>query len=133
MVHHHSPSMKTPLGRIRGLGSAKNGTHHWWRQRVTALALVFLGLWFLWFIVEHTSQGYISLAIALKKPLDAILMSLTIVTALHHAQLGLQVIIEDYVHCNTVKTCLLLGVKALAILLGAWGLLSILTIFFKAY
>src|SRR3546814_6816815 len=96
-------SMRTPLGRIRGLGSAKDGTGHWWAQRVTALALVPLTVWFVASVIGMAGADHASFVAWIASPLVAGLMILLIVATFHHAQLGLQVIIEDYVHDEGVQ------------------------------
>ncbi|MFN4090907.1 MAG: succinate dehydrogenase, hydrophobic membrane anchor protein [Alphaproteobacteria bacterium] len=121
-------SMRSPLGRIRGLGSAKDGTGHWWAQRVTALALVPLTFWFVVSIFGVAGSDYFGFVAWLSSPLVAGLMILLIVATFHHAQLGLQVIIEDYVHEEGVKIAALLMMKAVVILLGLTGVLAVLKI-----
>ncbi|MAU40901.1 MAG: succinate dehydrogenase, hydrophobic membrane anchor protein [Kordiimonas sp.] len=91
-------SLQTPLGRVRGLGSAKSGTHHWWMQRVTAVALVPLALWFVASLVCMVNADYQAAVDWLSNPLVALLMLLFVVTGLYHLKLGMQVIIEDYLH-----------------------------------
>ena len=134
MSHPLSPkSMKTPLGIIRGLGSAKNGTKHWWMQRVTAIALFPLGLWFMWHVLPHAGVGHAELVMFLKSPCETVLMILLIITGLYHGQLGFQVIIEDYIPHEPLKIVLLLSFKALALILGIWGILSVFIIQFKIF
>lgn len=128
-----SKSMKTPLAIVRGLGSAKNGTRHWWMQRVTAIVLFPLGLWFMGYVLPHADAEYATLVAFLKSPWESILMILLIITSLYHGQLGLQVIIEDYIHHEFFKNFSLLGFKALALILGVWGILSVLIIQFKTF
>lgn len=129
--HSHAKSMKTPLGIVRGLGSAKNGTAHWWAQRTTAIALFPLGLWFVWRVLPHAGSDYAAFVAYLQCPCETVLMILLIGASLYHGQLGLQVVIEDYVHCDALKIILILGVKALVLVLGVWGVLSVLIIQFK--
>lgn len=110
-------SLQTPLGRVRGLGSAKEGTHHWWMQRITAVALVPLSIWFVVSLIKLTGADHAAVAAWLASPVTAVLMLLFIVATFHHLQLGLQVVIEDYVHGEAMKIASLLCVK-----LGSFGL-----------
>lgn len=90
-------SLRTPLGRALGLGSAKSGFGHWWSQRMSAAALVPLGLWFVLSIAGLPSTDYWAVAAWVGEPLHAILLILLLVSLLYHSSLGVQVIIEDYV------------------------------------
>ena len=121
-------SMRSPLGRIRGLGSAKDGTGHWWAQRVTALALVPLVVWFVISVIGVAGSDYLTFVAWLSSPLVAGLMILLLVATFHHAQLGLQVVIEDYVHDEGVKIAALLVMKGIVVLLGVIGVLAVLKI-----
>ncbi len=111
-------SIRTPLGRVRGLGSAKEGVQHWWMQRLTALALVPLSLWFIFTMVAHAGYDHGQIVGWLGHPSNAVLLILLLAATFHHAQLGLQVVIEDYVHGDGAKLFWLLLVKAAAIVLG---------------
>lgn len=104
-------ALKTQLAVVRGLGSAKNGTHHWWGQRVTAVALVPLTLWFVYSVIMLTGAGHGTVADWLSQPLNAVLMLLLIAATFHHLQLGLQVVIEDYIHSEFTKLATILFVK----------------------
>ena len=88
----------TELGRVRGLGSAKSGTHHWWRQRVTAMGNVLLLLWFAFSLLSLPSFDYEIVHGWLASPVNAVLMALLVVNVCTHFRLGLQVVIEDYAH-----------------------------------
>ena len=88
----------TELGRVRGLGSAKAGAHHWWVQRVTALGNVLLMLWFIISLLRLPSLDYAVVQSWLSAPLPAVLMTLLVVNVCWHFRLGLQVVLEDYVH-----------------------------------
>ena len=115
-------SLRTPLGRVRGLGSAKEGTHHWWMQRVTAVALVPLSLWFIVSLIRLSGADHAAAVAWLASPVTAVFMLLTIIGVFHHLQLGLQVVIEDYIHNEAMKVACVLGVKlasfALAVAAG---------------
>ncbi|CAN5296354.1 succinate dehydrogenase, hydrophobic membrane anchor protein [soil metagenome] len=91
-------SMRTPLSRVRGLGSAKSGTEHWWHQRVTAVANVPLVLFLIIFIVRHVGASRAELIASVKQPLVGLGLALAILSITMHMRLGVQVIIEDYVH-----------------------------------
>lgn len=122
-------SLRSDLGRVRGLGSAKDGVAHWWAQRVTALALVPLALWFTASVVSLAGADHAAVVDWIGSPLPAVLLVLLIVGTFHHAQLGLQVVIEDYVHREGMKVALILLVKGAASLLGLMALFAILRIF----
>jgi succinate dehydrogenase / fumarate reductase membrane anchor subunit len=100
--------MRTPLKRVEGLGSARDGTMHFWRQRLTAIASVPLTLFFVGFLIVMNGAGYAELRAALANPLVALLIALTLISALIHMRIGMQVIIEDYVHGEGGKLALLI-------------------------
>lgn len=99
---------RTPLSRVRGLGSAKDGFSHWWLQRVTALALVPLGIWFIYTLLGLSADSVFSLQIWLSSPLNALLITAFLAASCFHAKLGVQVVVEDYVHKPIPKYTLLL-------------------------
>ncbi len=88
----------TELGRVRGLGSAQEGVHHWWLQRVTAIGNIILVLWFVFSLVRLPSLDYASVTLWLRQPVAAVPMLLLIVSVFWHFRLGVQVLLEDYVH-----------------------------------
>ena len=100
--------LRTPLARVEGLGSAKSGTTHFWQQRVTAAALVPLSVWFVSSALAYVGAEQGAVAAFFAEPVEAILMFLFIVAAVHHMSLGLQVIIEDYIHQEGMKLTLLI-------------------------
>lgn len=105
----------TELGRVRGLGAAKDGVHHWWLQRVTAIANMLLMLWFIFSLVRLPGLDYASVILWLRQPVAAVPMLLTIVSVFWHLRLGMQVLIEDYVQGGTrVLAMLALNFYALA-------------------
>jgi succinate dehydrogenase / fumarate reductase membrane anchor subunit len=105
----------TDLGRVRGLGAAKDGVHHWWLQRVTAVANIVLMLWFIFSLVRLPALDYSSVTLWLRQPVAAVPMLLLIVSVFWHFRLGVQVMIEDYVHgANRVLAMLALNFYALA-------------------
>ena len=110
--------LRTPLARARGLGSARYGVHHWWAQRLTAIALIPLVVWFAISLVMMSGADYGAVRAWIGSPVVMVLLILTIAVGLHHGQLGLQVVIEDYVHTRSLE----LGLQVLvrfACVLGA--------------
>ena len=123
--------LRTPLGRVRGLGAAKEGVHHWWTQRLTALALIPLAIWFVSSLVGLAGADYAEVVVWLRSPVVAITMVLLLGFTFHHAQAGLQVVIEDYVHDEGAKIALILAVKAVALIAAAAGIFAVLKIAFR--
>src|SRR5262249_45658665 len=120
---------RTPLARARGLGSAKDGVGHWWAQRLTAIALIPLVVWFAISLVMLSSADYTVVRAWIGSPL-VMLLGLTIAVGLHHAQLGMQVVIEDYVGGDGWKLALIVIVKFIAVLFGLGAIVAILRIGF---
>jgi len=109
---------RTPLARARGLGSARDGLHHWWIQRLTAIALIPLVVWFAISLVMLSGADFNTVRAWIGSPLVMVLLILTIGVGLHHGQLGLQVVIEDYIHNEGRKLALILLVRFAAVLSG---------------
>jgi len=123
-------TMRTPISRVRGLGSAKDGTHHWWMQRLTAIALVPLTIWFVVSMICLASADHATVSAWLATPLTAVLMLLFVIATFYHLQLGLQVVIEDYIHGEAVKMTCLIGLKLASFALGVAAAFAILKVAF---
>ncbi len=123
-------SMRSPLGRVRGLGSAREGVGHWWAQRMTSLALIPLALWFVASLVTLTGADHATARDWIGAPVPAALLVLLIVAAFYHGALGFRVIIEDYVHHEGAKLAALIAVNGLSLLLGLAGVLAVLMVLF---
>ena len=107
----NTTDLQTPLKRARGLGSAKDGTHHFLVQRITAVALVPLALWVIWIALALVRADYAHARALVHQPCAAILLTAFVIATFWHAQLGLQVVIEDYVHSRWLEVTAQLAVK----------------------
>ena len=121
-------SLRSPLSRVLGSGSAKGGTEHWWMQRVTAVALLIIGLWFLVSIAGLVDYDRAELYRWVGHPFNAVMLILASITLAWHSTLGLQVIVEDYVHGPMLKIIALLFNKFLHVFLAAAALLAVLKV-----
>jgi succinate dehydrogenase / fumarate reductase membrane anchor subunit len=117
---------KTPLGQVLGLGSAKAGTEHWWHQRVTAIAGIPLVVFLIAYLLMHRGASRAEIVASMHNPFVAILMALTIANLVWHMRLGLQVVIEDYVHTDHTKYALLLINTFFAVVMVVAALFAIL-------
>jgi succinate dehydrogenase / fumarate reductase membrane anchor subunit len=124
--------LRSPAARVRGLGCAREGVSHWWAQRVTAVALVPLSLWFVWGVVTHIHQPAGVVSAWMGQLHVAVPMILFLLAVFWHAALGLQVVIEDYVHCACARTASLVFVKLACITLAVTGVVSVLKILFQS-
>lgn len=122
--------IETPLARVRHLGSAKEGVEHWWMQRLTAILLVPLSLWFvasIWWLVVGGAD-YAAFQSWLQGPVSAILMILFLGATFYHLKLGMQVVIEDYVHAEWLKMAMIITVTLGCLTLGLASTYSIIVI-----
>jgi succinate dehydrogenase / fumarate reductase membrane anchor subunit len=120
--------MRSPLGRARGLGSTHRGSAHWWGQRVTAVALVPLGLWFVFLVIGLAGASRDVMTARISSPVSLSLMLALIVATFYHMWLGLQVVIEDYVHEERMKLASLLALRGACVLLTLICIISVLKI-----
>ena len=121
-------SIRTPLARVRGLGTAKDGTHHWWMQRVTSVALIPLVLWFVISLLSVARADYQTFHLWLSNPISAGLMVALLAAMFYHANLGMQVIFEDYVRPEGAKILAVLATQFVLFLLGAISIVAVLKI-----
>ncbi|MEE4161259.1 MAG: succinate dehydrogenase, hydrophobic membrane anchor protein [Woeseiaceae bacterium] len=121
-------SLRSPLGRVLGLGSAKEGTEHWWSQRISAAALVLLGLWFAVSVARLDAGAYADVIAFIAMPLNSVLLILLAATMAYHSWLGVQVVIEDYIHAPTAKIVLLTLSRFLHVLVAVASIYAILRI-----
>lgn len=121
-------SLRTPLGRVRGLGSAKDGTMHWWMQRVTAVLLAPLSIWFLFCALPMLGAGYADARVWVAQPLNAFLTLSLVLAVVYHALLGVQVVIEDYFHTRWLEVALLTAIRLIAFLAALATALAVVRI-----
>ncbi len=118
--------MRSELGRARGLGAAKSGVEHWWAERLTAIALVPLSLWFILSVLSLLGADQPTVAAWAGRPWHAALLLALIAATFRHAELGLQVVYEDYIHGSWSRQAAILGTKAATWLLGLLAALAVL-------
>lgn len=128
MAERLRPPMRSPLGRAIGLGSAKEGVEHWWAQRITAITLVPLALWFVMAVIGLAGAEHGLLVDWVSQPLAAVLLILFLVATFYHSALGLQVVIEDYVANEAARLGLIIAMRLAHILLAALGIFAVLRI-----
>ena len=124
----HVAVMRSQLGRVKGLGSAKSGVTHWWGQRITAIALVPLSLWFIISLLGLLGASHQDVMNWIATPVTIVLLLCLIIATFHHMQLGLQVVIEDYVYDEAARFAAVLLMKAVTILLGLAAVISVLKV-----
>jgi succinate dehydrogenase / fumarate reductase membrane anchor subunit len=123
--------MRSQLGRVRGLGSARGGTAHWWAERLTSIALVPLTLWFILAALHLSGLSRADVAHWAANPINAALLVALVLATFHHMQLGLQVVVDDYVHQEGARMAAILAIKGAAALLGLIALVAVLKLAFS--
>lgn len=121
-----SKSLRSPVARARGLGSAKEGVQHWWMQRLTAIALIPLGIWLVASLVSLAGADHAAITQWLASPFTLGALALTLLTAFYHAVLGLQVVVEDYVHGKAAKFILIILIQFGAFALATAAIIALL-------
>lgn len=121
-------SLRAPLGKVLGLGTARDGTDHWWMQRVSAVGLALLGLWFVGSLVSLDDLQYANAHAFIAAPLNSVLMLLLCATLAYHSYLGVQVVVEDYVHAPGIKVVALIASRFAHIVVAAASIYAILRI-----
>lgn len=121
-------SVRTPLARARGLGAAHGGTHHWWVQRATSIVMVPLVLWFSFSLAMLGPADHATASAWLAHPVNAVLALVLIAAMFHHMQLGLQVVIEDYVHSRWQKFAALILAKFATLVFGVGAVFAVLKV-----
>ncbi len=122
-------SLRSPLGKVLGAGSAKEGVHHWWLQRLTSIALVPLTIWFVVSLLSLPSFEHVTLVTWIAQSWTALLLILFILVATWHSQLGVRVVVEDYVHGGT-KTLTLVVITFIHAVVAAAGIFAVLKVAF---
>lgn len=123
-------SLRSPLGRVLGSGSAKDGTDHWWSQRISAVALLLLGIWFLISLLQLPTFAYDDVHAWMARPWNGILLLLLFLTLAFHSNLGIRVVIEDYVHQPFSRVASLIVIKFVHVVLAAAAAYAVLKIAF---
>lgn len=123
-------SMRSPIGRVLGLGAAKEGVSHWWAQRVTSVALVPLGLWFVSALLRMPTFSHEFVVAWIAVPLNSVLLLLLIGTSVYHSQLGVQVVVEDYVTHHGLKIATMLLITFAHVAVAALAIFAVLRIAF---
>ncbi len=118
--------MRTPLGKVRGLGSAREGTLHFWRQRLTAVSNIPLVLFLVGLLISLNGAGYAETRAALSNPFVALMLALALFSMLYHMRLGMQIVIEDYVHGEGTKLALFMLNTFFAFAVGAVAAFALL-------
>ncbi len=121
-------NLNTPLSRVSGLGSAKEGVHHWIAQRLTAIALVPLLIWFVYSLICVAGAEYTRAVAWVASPLNTVMLVLLVIAMFYHGTLGIQVIIEDYVHRKCTKIGALVALKLVMFAVATTAILAILRI-----
>jgi succinate dehydrogenase / fumarate reductase membrane anchor subunit len=125
-------SLRSPLGTVSGLGSAKSGVHHWWLQRLTSIALVPLTIWFTVSLASLSSLDHVTVVAWMAQSWTALLLVLLVLVATYHSQLGVRVVVEDYVHNTGLRTVTLVTLTFVHTFLAVAGVFAILKVAFGA-
>jgi succinate dehydrogenase / fumarate reductase membrane anchor subunit len=120
-------SLQSPLNKVLGLGSAKEGTGHWWSQRMTAISLIPLTLWFAFSLLSIDHASYPAIVNWIAEPLHSILLILLVISLVYHSSLGLQVVIEDYVH-GAAKIVILISVQLAHVVLAVAAIYAVIIV-----
>ncbi|MBV8400186.1 MAG: succinate dehydrogenase, hydrophobic membrane anchor protein [Acetobacteraceae bacterium] len=123
-------SLRSPLGRVEGLGSAKNGVHHWWLQRLTSIALVPLTIWFTVSLLSLPSLDHVTVMAWMAQSWTALLLIVLVLVATYHSQLGVRVVVEDYIHASGMRTLTLVILTFVHALIAVAGVFAILKVAF---
>jgi succinate dehydrogenase / fumarate reductase membrane anchor subunit len=123
-------SLRSPLGRVVGLGSAKSGAHHWWLQRLTSIALVPLSIWFAVSMLSLPALDHVTVIGWMSQSWTALLLIVFVLVATWHSQLGVQVVVEDYVHGHGLKILTLVILSFVHALLAVAGVFAVLKVAF---
>lgn len=127
---HVESTLRSPLRRVTHLGSAKEGVHHWWAQRVSSVALTLLGLWFLIALIVNADFSYDGITQWIASPVNSVLLILFILTTVYHSKLGVQVVVEDYVSKSGAKIVVMLLINFAHAIAAALGVFAVLRIAF---
>jgi succinate dehydrogenase / fumarate reductase, membrane anchor subunit len=125
-------TLRSPLRRVLGLGSAQSGVHHWWAQRLTSVALVPLSIWFVVSLLALPSLGHATVVAWMGQSWTALLLVIFVLVAAWHSQLGVQVVVEDYVHGTGARTLTLVLLGFAHVLVAAAGVFAVLKVAFRA-
>ena len=121
-------SLRSPLGQVRGMGAAGGGVHHWWSQRLSSLALIPLTLWFALALFGLPQLDYLTVREWMASGLAPVLLGLLVIVLTHHSWLGVQVIVEDYVHAKPIKLVTLLGSTFVHAVIAAAGVFAVIKV-----
>lgn len=119
---------QTELKKAKGLGSAKDGTNHWWGMKLTSAALIPIGLWFVFSLISHLDSDLIQFYVWLKQPFQATMMILFLGVMFHHAANGMQIIFEDYIHHEFAKIAAVYVTKFICLVMAVMSILAVLKI-----
>jgi succinate dehydrogenase / fumarate reductase membrane anchor subunit len=123
-------SLRSPVSRVTGLGSAKEGVSHWWSQRVTSVALLFLGMWFVVALLRIPDFTHDAVVLWIASPVNSVLLVLLVGTLVYHSQLGVQVVVEDYVHHHGLKVATMMLLTFAHVAVAALAIFAVLRIAF---